>query len=285
MTLEPSDGYVKVLNFRLYYRTFGRPDKGTLLALHGGPGGTHDYLLPLADLVQFGYRVVLYDQIGCGRSERPESSKHYTQSRAVDEVEAVRRALRLGRVHLLGSSYGGALALDVALKYPKGLRSLIISSGFASDALNSSEWNPHLPRGIRKTITKYGDKGDFKNPKYLAAKDVLYKTQACRLRVWPYDWCYSAEHHSDYNLRGLPDRLEGWDITVRLKEIRLPCLITAGKYDLVSPKCARAIHHGIHGSRLVMFEKGSHLPMWEDRVEFIEVVRDFLDGVSGHSMN
>jgi len=278
MLVEPSQGHVKVLGFKLYYRSFGRPDKGTVLGLHGGPGGTHDYLLPLADLVQFGYRIVLYDQIGCGRSEQPENSKYYTQSRAVDEVEAVRKSLRLGRVHLFGSSYGGALALDVALKYPKSLVSLIISSGFASDALLSSEWNPHLPRGIRKTIEKYGDKGDPKNSKYLAAKEVLYRTQACRLRVWPYDWCYSAEHHAAFNLRGLPDRLAGWDVTNRLSEIRLPCLITAGKYDLVSPKCSRAIHHGIRGSKLVMFDKGSHLPMWEDRVEFIEVVRDFLHG-------
>jgi proline iminopeptidase len=278
MCVELSQGHVEVLGFKLYYRSFGRPDKGTVLGLHGGPGGTHDYLLPLADLAQFGHRVVLFDQIGCGRSERPQNSKYYTQSRAVDEVEGVRKALRLGRVHLLGSSYGGALALDVALRYPKGMRSLIIVSGFASDTLNSSEWNPHLPRGIRKTITKYGAKGDFKNPKYIAAQEVLYRTQACRLRVWPYDWCYSAEHHTHFNLRGLPDRLEGWDITDHLPEIRLPCLITAGKYDLVSPKCARAIHEGIRGSKLVMFDKGSHLPMWEDRVEFIEVVRDFLRG-------
>jgi proline iminopeptidase len=279
MIVEPSDGYVRVLGFKLYYRSFGIPDKGTMLTLHGGPGGTHDYLQPLADLVQFGYRVVLYDQIGCGKSERPRSAKYYIQSRAVDEVEGVRKALRLGRVHLFGSSYGGALALDVALKYPKCLRSLIISSGLASAALNVSEWNPHLPRGIRRTITKYADKGDFKNPKYLAAKEVLNRTQVCRLRVWPYEWCYSSEHFSDFDNRGLPDRLEGWDITDRLPEIRLPCLITAGKYDLVSPKCAQAIHRGVRGSKLVMFDKGSHLPMWEDRVEFIEIVRDFLDSV------
>jgi proline iminopeptidase len=53
-----------------------------------------------------------------------------------------------------------------------------------------------------------------------------------------------------------------------------------GKYDLVTPKCARAIHSGVRGSKLVMFAKGSHLPMWEDRVRFMEVVRDFLDGVT-----
>ena len=279
--MEPSQGHVKVLGLKIYYRSFGRPDKGTVLALSGGPFGVHDCILPMADLVQFGYRVVMYDYLGCGKSDRPKGAKHYTQSRAVDEVEGVRRALRLGKVHLLGLSYGGALALDVALRRPKSLRSLVISSGFASNALHTSEWNPHLPRGIRDTITMYGNKGDVKNPKYLAAREVLNRTQVCRLRVWPYDWWYTAQHFSDDNLgHSLPDRLEGWDITDRLSGIRLPCLITAGKYDLESPKCARAIHRGIRGSKLVMFEKCSHTAIWEDRVRFIEVVRDFLDGVT-----
>lgn len=279
MIVEPSDGFVTVLGSKLFYRSFGRPDKGTVLALHGGPGGTHDYLLPLADLVQFGYRVVLYDQIGCGRSERPKGAKYYSQSRAVEEVESVRKTLRLGKVHLFGSSYGGALALDVALKYPRSLRSLVISSGFASNAMVDAEWNPHTPRAIRLTMTKYARKGDFKNPKYLAAKDVYNRTECCRLRVWPYDVCYSMGHLADFNNLDFPDRLLGWDITDRLQKMRLPCLITAGEYDLVPPKCARSVHRGIRGSKLIMFKKGSHLPMWEDRVEFIEAMRSFLDGV------
>ena len=279
--MEPSEGHVKVLGFKIYYRSFGRPDKGTVLALAGGPFGIHNCVLPMADLVQFGYRIVMYDYLGCGRSDRPKGARYYTQSRAVDEVEGVRRALRLGRVHLFGISYGGELTLEVALRFPKSLRSLVISSASASYALNQSEWNPHLPRGIRETITKYGDTGDVKNLKYLAAREVLYRTQLCRLRVLPYDWWYTVERLTNDNLgNDLPDRREGWDVTDRLPEIRLPCLITAGKYDLVSPKCARAIHRGIRGSKLVMFEKCSHTALWEDRVRFMEVVRDFLDGVT-----
>lgn len=278
--MEPSDGYVEVLGFRIYYRSFGRPNEGTVLALAGGPFGTHDIILPIADLVQFGYRVVVYDYLGCGRSDRPKGARNYTQSRAVEEVEGVRRALRLGRVHLFGVSYGGALALDVALKFPKNLRSLVIVSGFASQALDDSEWNPLLPKRIRETIIKYGDRGDFKNPKYLTAKEVLNRTQVCRLRVLPYDVWYSFERFSNDNIGdNLPRRLEGWDVTDRLPEIRLPCLVTAGEFDERSPKCARAIHHGIHGSKLVIFKNCSHTAMWEDRVRFIEVMRDFLDDV------
>jgi proline iminopeptidase len=269
------------MGFKLYYRSFGRPEKGTVLVLSGGPFGTHGITLPMADLVQFGYRVVMYDYLGCGKSDRPKGAHHYTQNRAVEEVEGLRKALGLGRVHLFGISYGGALALDVALKYPKNLRSLVISSGFASQAFDDSEWNPLLPKRIRETLIKYGDKGDFKNPKYLAAKEFLNRTETCRLRILPYDAWYSLELFANDNIgRNLPRRLEGWDITDRIPEIGLPCLVTAGEYDERSPKCAMAIHRGIKGSKLVVFEDCSHTAIWEDRVRFIEVVRDFLDHVS-----
>jgi proline iminopeptidase len=102
--MEPVEGHVKVLGFRMFYRSYGEPTKGTVLCLHGGPGATHDYLLSLEDLAQFGYRVVLMDQLGCGKSERPRGTSLYTIAHNVEEVEGVRNALRLGKVHLMGSS-------------------------------------------------------------------------------------------------------------------------------------------------------------------------------------
>src|SRR5256712_13656149 len=122
--MEPIEGYVKILGFNLFYRTYGRPTKGTVLGLHGGPGATPDYLLSLEDLAQFGYRVVLMDQLGCGKSDRPRGTGLYTIAHNVEEVEGVRRALRLGTVHLMGSSYGGAPAIATALKDPRDPRGL-----------------------------------------------------------------------------------------------------------------------------------------------------------------
>src|SRR3989454_171373 len=130
--VEPSEGYVKILGFKLFYRTYGTPTKGTVLCLHGGPGMTHDYLLSLEDLAQFGYRVVFIDQLGCGKSERPRGTDLYTIAHNVEEVEAVRKALRLRKGHLVGSSYGGALAIATAFKYQRNLRSLVITGGLAS---------------------------------------------------------------------------------------------------------------------------------------------------------
>jgi len=288
--VEPTEGYVKILGFNLFYRTYGKPTKGTVLCLHGGPGATHDYLLSLEDLAQFGYRVVLIDQLGCGKSERPRSTGLYTIAHNVEEVEGVRTALRLGKVHLMGSSYGGALAIATALKYQRNLRSLIVTGGLASVPLTVREMRRlvnRLPLKVRATLAKYEAREEYRNPKYLAAVDVFYRRYVCRLPVWPREVTYSFDHMSGpvyFTMNGpneftIIGTIKDWDVTDQLPTIHVPTLVTVGRYDEVTPHVAESIHRGIKGSKLVRFERSAHLAMWEERSRYIEVLRDFLDGV------
>lgn len=287
--MEESAGFEKVLGYKTFYRSFGTATKGTVLCLHGGPGASHEYLLPLADLAQFGYRVVLFDLLGCGRTQRPRGTKLYTVAHNVEEVEAIRRALRLGRVHLFGSSYGGALVLATALKYPRSLRSLIVASGLASTPLTVREmWRliDRMPPDLRRTIYRHNETGDFQNPEYLRAVDVFYHTHLCRLPIWPHEVVQTLENTglvyqvmngpNEFTITGV---IRDWDVTDQLPRIRLPTLITVGRHDEVTPRVAREIHRGIRGSKLVQFNDSSHLAFWEQRPLYIEVVRDFLDGV------
>jgi len=288
--MEPIEGYAKILGFNLFYRTYGRPTKGTVLCLHGGPGATHDYLLSLEDLAQFGYRVVLIDQLGCGKSDRPRGTSLYTIAHNVEEVEGIRTALRLGKVHLMGSSYGGALTIATALKYQRNLRSLIVTGGLASVPLTVREMRRlvnRLPPKVRATIAKYEALEDYRNPKYLAAVDVFYRRYVCRLPVWPREVTYSFEHLSGpvyFTMNGpneftIIGTIKDWDVTDQLPTIHVPTLVTVGRYDEVTPRVAESIHRGIKGSKLVRFEKSAHLAMWEERAHYIEVLRDFLDHV------
>ena len=288
--MEPIEGHVKVLGFRMFCRSYGEPTKGTVLCLHGGPGATHDYLLSLEDLAQFGYRVVLMDQLGCGKSERPRGTSLYTIAHNVEEVEGMRKALRLGKVHLMGSSYGGALTIATALKYQRNLRSLVITGGLASVPLTVREMRRligRLPPKTRAILAKYEAREDYENPRYLAAVQEFYRRFVCRLPVWPREVVYSFERISRpvYHTMNGPNEftiigtIRDWDVTDQLPRIRLPTLVTVGRYDEVSPRVAGSIHRSIRGSKLVRFEKSAHLAMWEERAKYIEVVRDFLDGV------
>lgn len=287
--MDESQGFVKVLGYRMFYRSFGTAAKGTVLCLHGGPGASHEYLLPLADLAQFGYRVVLFDQLGCGHSQRPRGTSLYTVERNVEEVEGVRKALKLGRVHLFGCSYGGALVLATALKYQRNLRSLIVASGLASTPLTVREmWRliDRMPPALRRTIHAHNKSGDFQNPRYLNAVDAFYRRHLCRLPIWPREVVQTLENTGRvYQVMNGPNEftitgvIRDWDVTDRLPRLRVPTLVTVGKYDEVTPRVAREIHRGIRGSKLVQFNASSHLAFWEQRPLYIEVVRDFLEGV------
>src|SRR2546426_2126524 len=160
---------------------------------------SHDYLLSLEDLAQFGYRVVLMDQLGCGKSERPRSTDLYSIAHNVEEVEGLRKALRLGRVHLMGSSYGGALAIATALKYQRNLRSLVITGGLASVPLTVREMRRllnQLPPKTRAAIAKYEATEDYQNPAYLAPVGGFYRRDFGRPSRWARALTHTLRHTS-----------------------------------------------------------------------------------------
>lgn len=289
---EETAGFVEATGFRLYYRSFG-PDKGlpTVLGLHGGPGMSHDYLLPIADLVPHGFRVVLFDQLGCGRSDVPEDRSLFTLEHHVREVEEVRRNLSLGRVHLLGSSYGGLLAIAVALAHPQNLRSLITVGGLASVPLASREMarlRQELPGSVRQVLDRCEAEGRTQSPEYAAACMEFYRRHLCRTWPWPPEVTRSlemAQTHPVYPLMNGPSEftitgtIRGIDLSPQLAQIHLPTLVLGGRYDEVTPQVADQIRSGIPGAQGVTFSQSSHLPFWEERDRFVAVVARFLDKV------
>src|SRR5436305_12925952 len=116
------EGFVDAHGVLIYYVTLGKGDP--LVIVHGGPGASHDYFRPWLLPLARHNRVVFIDERGSGKSEKVEDVKQYTVENMVEDVEAVRRALELGPINLLGHSYGGVLAQAYALKYQAHLRHL-----------------------------------------------------------------------------------------------------------------------------------------------------------------
>lgn len=282
---EPG-AYVEVRGFKLFYRVFGS-SSNVLLCLHGGPGGTHLPLLPLGKLGDDRIKVVMYDQLGSYRSEKPPDTSRFTVDYYVEEVEGIRQALNLGKINLMGASWGGQLALAYALKYQQNLKKLITTGGLASVPECVSEMGrlkTLLPKDVQKTLAKYEALWAFGHPEYVKALDICYHNFLCRMPQWPEELTRSRNHFSvpvfstmwgpnDFNALG---NLQDWDITSRLSEIHVPTLVTGGRYDEVPPKCAETIHKGIRGSRLVIFENSSHLPMWEEEEKYLTTIREFI---------
>ena len=292
MDQQERSGYVPVEGYRLFYRSFG-PEAGapTVLGLHGGPGASHDYLLPFADLTSFGYRVILFDQLGCGRSDVPEDRSLFTIDHHVQEVETIRRSLGAGRVHLVGSSYGGLLALSVALSHPETLLSLTTVGGLASVPLASAEMRRlrgKLPQEVRETLDRCEADGTTSSPEYQAAAMEFYRRHLCRLSPWPPELTRSLElalSHPVYPFMNGPSEftitgtIRDVDLSPQLSRVHVPTLVLGGRHDEVTPRVAEQIRSGIPGARGVTFEASAHVPFWEEREKFIAVLVEFLRSV------
>jgi proline iminopeptidase len=286
------DGHLPIRGYRFFWRSLG-PDspKGTVLTLHGGPGASHDYLLAFTDLARAGYRVVFYDQLGCGATDRAREDAEYSVERDVADLDALRTGLGLGPVHILGSSYGGMLALAYALAHPEGVRSLLVASGLASVPLTRAEMERlarELPPPFPAFLAKHGSRGEFRHPEYLAAADLFYRRHLCRLDPWPPELVRTLEQMeggAKYTYMNGPNEftitgsIRDYDLTARLGEIHVPTLVTVGHYDEVTPTVARAIRDGIPGAQLTEFSQSSHTAFWEERDRYMERTAGFLDSV------
>jgi proline iminopeptidase len=130
LNYEMSEGFVDAHGVLIYYAAVGRG--APLMIVHGGPGASHDYFLPYLLPLARHNRLIFIDERGSGKSEKLEDPSGYTVENMVEDVEAVRQGLKLGKISLLGHSYGGVLAQAYALKYQKNLTHLILCSTFYS---------------------------------------------------------------------------------------------------------------------------------------------------------
>lgn len=290
MTERAEEGHVQVPGGRVWYRAVGRGGV-PLLCLHGGPGFTHHYLEPLEALADR-RRVVFYDQLGCGNSDRPDDPSLWTVDRFVEELAQVREALDLDRLHLFGSSWGGMLAMQYALDRQPSPESLILCGSPASMprwSRDCAELLAGLPTDVQATIQSHEQHGWTACPEYQAAILPFYRQHVCRLNPWPegLERSFAEAGYQVYNTMNGPSEftvlgtLKEWDVMERLIEIRSPTLLVGGRFDECRPSHLEEMQRRIPGARLSIIEDASHLCFAEQPAEFLQVVNGFLDGVEG----
>jgi len=282
------EGKIQLKNgYRIWYRQVGSGNGIPLLTLHGGPGSGHDYLEPLEKLAA-DRPVILYDQLGCGKSDQPDDRSLWRMERFLEEVGEVRTALGLQEVHLFGQSSGGMMALDYVLTKPQGVASLILADSCASMPQLEQEikrLRGELPDKTISTLDRFEADGDFGNSEYRSAVVEFYKRHVCRLSAMPDCLLRTTENLKNNpvyetmngpNELAITGNLRDWDRIGQLAEISVPTLILVGRYDEVTPACSVTLHQGIAGSQFVVFEKSSHIPHIEEERKYLETVSRFL---------
>ena len=285
--MREEEGHIDVPGGQVWYKVVGSGESVPLLTLHGGPGGGHDYLEPLNALASE-RPIVFFDQLGCGKSDTPDDVSLWRIDRFVDEVAAVREALGLDRIHLLGHSWGGWLAIEYMLGAPSGVVSLTLASTSASIPQFVHEAGTlisELPREMAETMRRLEAKGDFENPEFEAGMMEFYKRHLCRLDPWPDPIMRSLENLDGnivYETMNGPTEftvignMKDWNRIEKLSEIVAPTLITCGRYDELTPACSRTLRQGIMNSRIHVFERSAHMAHLEEAESYLQILSEFL---------
>jgi proline iminopeptidase len=290
--------YVDAGGVMIYTVSFGRGEP--LVIVHGGPGASHDYFLPYLLPLARTNRLIFIDERGSGKSEKLEDVSKYTVEAMADDVEAVRKALGLGKINLLGHSYGGVLAQAYAFKYQASLSHLVLCSTFHSTrSLNEifrqmkARMSPELRGRIDKAEAAglYGHGKDYEKNRY---------TNDYMIAAWGEGYFpYLYQNRPDANYDPVANGIMSWDLyremwgshgefvvdgnlasveyADRLGTIKVPTLITVGDHDESDPSIARDMAARVAGSKLVILPKSGHMTFVDQQGMFNRTVDEFLN--------
>jgi len=289
-------GFVDAKGVMIYYEEFGKGEP--LLIVHGGPGATHDYFLPYLLPLARNNRLIFIDERGSGKSERLEDVKQYTLENMVEDVETVREALGLGKMNLLGHSYGGVLAQAYALKYQENLSHLILCSTFSSTSMMNEVFvkiKENMTPELRERIKKMESDGLFGHglPYEQNRYTDEYKIAAWGEGYFPYlyqknpdpdydptaggfSWALYREMWGSNGEYVIDGNLVSVEYTDMLHTINVPTLITVGDNDECAPSLSELMHEKISNSELVIYPQSGHMTFVDQPNMFIKSIEDFL---------
>jgi proline iminopeptidase len=292
-------GYVDAHGVLIYYVEFGKG--APLVVLHGGPGADHTYFLPWLLPLARTHRLIFIDERGSGQSERLQDVSKYTVEENVEDIEAVRVALGLGKIDLLGHSCGGVLAQAYALKYQQNLNHLILNSTFPSTTeMNQvlAREKAQMPAGKLARLNQleqaglYGKGALWEHGRYPAE----YETLAWGDGYFPF--LYGARPDSAYDpaIGNAPTNwelyremwgsdgefvidgnLKSVEYVDRLHTIHVPTLIVVGDHDECDPNLSREMHEKIAGSKLAILPDSGHMNFIDQPELWRTAVQGFLE--------
>jgi proline iminopeptidase len=283
--------------FRVWTRKVGDNPRLRLLLLHGGPGATHEYLLPLEPfLADAGVEFYFYDQLGSHFSDQPDDGSLWEIDRFVDEVEQVRVGLGLDDFVLYGQSWGGVLGIEYALAHQEHLKGLVISNMMANvPAYNDYAERvlmPAMDQAALAEIKRLEASGETDDPSYEALlMEHHYVHHVLRRPVaeWPDDVVRSLDHINPAiyvpmqgpSELGASGKLLHWDRSEDLRTIEVPTLVMGAEHDTMDPAYLRWMADQLPRGRYHHSPEGSHMALVDDQETYVAGLVGFLEELEG----
>lgn len=289
----PPDGkFITVNNYKYWVETEGQGEP--VFFIPGGPGNNHAYLHGYHTLKD-SFQLVYMDFLGRGKSDTAKTRSEYTVANDVEQMEAIRKALKLEKITVLGHSYGSLVAQAYAIKYPQNTKRLIIADGFHSGWMwqeNCDNSNRCIKAGypeVWEKLMKIRAEGAVSiDPAHqeLYGKvpyGYLYCFNPTLRFLLPKDHSTTMSSIVYYQMVGrdgdfiIGGDIANFDVRKQLKDLKMPVLILAGRYDRVStPEMVMLYKQYCPQAQLEMFERSGHNPQVEEPEKTMKVVRAFL---------
>lgn len=290
--MQDMTGKFRTPNGNVWYEVFGSLYGQTpIIMLHGGPGVPHDYLKPLMGLSAIN-PVIFYDQLGCGRSDKPSQKVDWSIDIFVAELELLRKHLQIEKFHLFGHSWGTILGFEYYLRYPEWIMSIV----FASPCLSVALWSEDakilcdgMGENWQRVVAKHESGGTTDSDEYASAKQAFNKKHLCRLEnCGPFQKSLDDMNTEVYLAMWGPSEftatgvLKNYDRTSELHEINVPCLFTCGRYDEARPETVEKYSRAVKNSKLVVFEQSSHMTHLEENYRYMATLEEYYKHLGGH---
>jgi proline iminopeptidase len=306
LLIEPDydcEGFVDYIydghTYKLWYGRIGSGSLPPVLVLHGGPGGNHHNLVAFQALADQ-RPVIFYDQLGCGKSDRPDDPSLWTAERYFDEVRAVRDGLGLKKYHLIGHSWGTTLSVGFAANHPDGILSVSLHSPILSFPYYISDVAPGLKQALRGLngkagqiidefeLSGQGTKSDYdeaclefvkRHVTYTWPLPEAMKKLIAGRNATIHDVMVASE--SELNV---PGNLKTVDVTSALSSLDIPILITCGSGDLCTPSFTKWQAQFANDVQFHVIQGSAHMTPVDQPVELLRLQRVFLSEVDGKKL-
>jgi len=291
MATKDRNGYLTWTHGRTWFRVIGDLGNGQIpiVVMHGGPGGTHLGVLTIAKLLNASGRpVIVYDQIGCGKSTplKAKPNHFWTIELFEEELTRLMKHLKIEKRYILaGASWGGMLALNYAIKKPKGLKGLILANSLPSSRMWVRETRKlvaKLPAKHRNAIYKYEKLEKYKAKEYLAANVEFAKRH---IRQIPQLIDLARKPKFGMHVYGamwgpteftVTGTLKDWSVEQELKLINVPTFIINGENDEATPVMQRFMKARIKGSQYYCIKGAAHTAPAEAPLEWMQATEKWL---------